>query len=279
VAKAAESEANVAKNDRDQSTASAANKKSAADGKAAAPAAPATGRATAKRDVAVGRTAASDAAAAVGDVEASYDAAAEHSEGVDACQEEVTDDLAASQAALAEMNDRFLRLQAEWDNYRKRTAAEREAERQRAAAHLVERILPVIDDMERAVGHIDTASIESLAEGITAVLAKLKEALAKEGVMEIDPEGEAFDINLHQAVARVDDPSLPDETVTQVYQKGYGMGDRVLRSAMVAVSSGGPARVAPDVSDAFAVGNNKATAATAADDNENDKDASCSSAV
>jgi molecular chaperone GrpE len=138
------------------------------------------------------------------------------------------------------MRDRFVRLQAEWDNFRKRTAAEREQERIRAAERLVERLLPVVDDLERAIEHSDTANELSLKEGIAAVYSKLSEVLEREGLKTISPSGEPFDANLHQAVGKEDNANIPDETVTQVYQKGYGMGDRVLRPAMVVVSQGGP---------------------------------------
>jgi molecular chaperone GrpE len=106
----------------------------------------------------------------------------------------------------------------------------------------VERLLPIVDDLERAIEHSDTANEASLKEGIAAVHSKLTDVLRREGVKTIDPVGEPFDANMHQAVGKEDDPSVPDETVTKVYQKGYGMGDRVLRTAMVVVSQGGPKR-------------------------------------
>lgn len=152
------------------------------------------------------------------------------------------EELANAQREQAEAQDRFLRLQAEWDNYRKRTASERLDERQRASAQLIERLLPIIDDLERAVEHSTTSSIAAMAEGLAAVLSKLNDVLAYEGLVVIDPAGEPFDLNLHQAVARIEDPKQFDETVSQVYQKGYLMAGRVLRTAMVAVTSGGPLR-------------------------------------
>jgi molecular chaperone GrpE len=156
--------------------------------------------------------------------------------------EQEADPLACALAEADELRDRFARLQAEWDNFRKRTAAERVQERIRAAEALVERLLPIVDDLERAIEHSDTANEASLKEGIAAVHSKLTEVLEREGVKTINPVGEAFDANVHQAVGKEDDASVPDETVTKVYQKGYGMGDRVLRTAMVVVSQGGPKR-------------------------------------
>ena len=156
--------------------------------------------------------------------------------------EDELDPLAKAQAETEEVRDRFVRLQAEWDNYRKRTVSEREQERRRAAEKLVERLLPVVDDLERAIEHSDTASEESLKEGIAAVYNKLNDVLVREGVKVINPVGEAFDAVVHQAVGKQNDESVPDETVVQVYQKGYEMGGRVLRTAMVVVSEGGPKR-------------------------------------
>ena len=185
--------------------------------------------------------AAAEAAAEAAEAKAAADAAAAAAAEAEAA--EISDDLLeAALTELAAVQDRFTRLQAEWDNYRKRTAEERNKERQIAAAHLIERLLPVLDDLERALEHTESSSVEALADGLQAVLAKLKDTLAYEGLEELDPQGQAFDMNLHQAVARVEDSSLPDETVTQVFQKGYKLKDRILRNAMVVVSTGGPLR-------------------------------------
>jgi molecular chaperone GrpE len=189
--------------------------------------------------------AAADAAQAA--VDAAEDAAAidEVLEDLDAVEAQLVEELSDLDRALAEadeLRDRYARLQADWDNFRKRTNTERQQERSRAAQHLIERLLPVVDDLERAIEHSDTANEASLKAGIAAVYAKLSEVLAKEGLQAIDPAGEAFDANLHQAVGKAEDPNVPDETVSQVYQKGYQIADRVLRPAMVVVSSGGPKR-------------------------------------
>ena len=155
---------------------------------------------------------------------------------------EAPDPLAVALAELAQLADRYVRLQAEWDNYRKRTEVERSLERRRASAQLVERLLPVVDDLERAEQHLDGASTDVMLDGIRAVTTKFIDVLSYEGLEAIDPLGEAFDINLHQAIARIEDASVFDETVMQVYQKGYTLAGRVLRTAMVVVSSGGPHR-------------------------------------
>ena len=157
----------------------------------------------------------------------------------------------AAKKEAAEAADRLLRLQADWENYRRRTAAERLAERDRAAEKLVTNLLPVLDDMERASEHaLSTADgdekIVQFAEGVNAVHAKMLDILGKEGVEVIDPVGEPFDPLVHQAVGREENPDVFDETVAQVYQKGYSMGGKVIRSAMVTVTYGGPKRPAEE---------------------------------
>lgn len=162
--------------------------------------------------------------------------------------------LAAAKAEAADATDRLLRLQADWDNYRRRTAAERLVEKERAAEKLVLNLLPVLDDLERATDHAqatspDDESLMQFVSGIDAVHDKMVGVLAREGVEVIDPVGEAFDPLQHQAVGRVEDPEAYDETVAQVYQKGYALGGKVIRSAMVTVTFGGPKRPAPEESE------------------------------
>lgn len=169
---------------------------------------------------------------------------------------DVEDQIEAAKREAADATDRMLRLQADWENFRRRTAAERLAERERAAEGLVTNLLPVIDDIERAIEHAgateDDAQLKQFVDGVSAVHAKMLGVLAKEGVEPIDPAGEAFDPLAHQAVGRVEDAEAFDETVAQVYQKGYRMGDKVIRTAMVTVTYGGPKRLAEQADDAEA---------------------------
>lgn len=157
-------------------------------------------------------------------------------------------------ARVREAQDRATRLQADWENFRRRTAAERIAERERACEKLVTALLPVIDDMERAIDHARSQEmaddLKQFVDGVDAVHTKMVDVLAHEGVETIDPAGEPFDPLEHQAVGRVEDPSVYDETVRDVYQKGYRMADRILRSAMVTVTYGGAKRPAPEPEDA-----------------------------
>ena len=170
----------------------------------------------------------------------------------------VSDKIEAAKQQAAEANDRFLRLQADWDNYRRRTAQERLDERQRATEKLVVDLLPVIDDLERAIEHADNLTdpaAKQFVEGVSAVCNKLVSVLNKEGVEVVNPVGEAFDPLSHQAVSQIEDTEAYDETVAQVYQKGYRMGGKDIRTAMVVVTHGGPKRPAePEAADSAADG-------------------------
>ena len=150
--------------------------------------------------------------------------------------------VAKAEAEVAAMRDKYLRLQAEWDNYRKRTAEEAGEMRVRAAEKLMGDLLPVMDDFERAIAHAEANGDAGLLDGVKAISTKLSESLGKHGLETIDPAGEAFDALEHQAVGQVEDASVPDETVAQVYQKGYRLGKKVIRPAMVTISTGGPKR-------------------------------------
>ena len=168
--------------------------------------------------------------------------------------EEAAADVEAAKKQAADASERLVRLQADWDNYRRRTAQERLDERERAAEKLVVNLLPVLDDMERASEHAakndaDNESLMQFVDGVNAVHDKMLSVLAKEGVEVIDPVGEPFDPLIHQAVGREENKDAYDETVSQVYQKGYSMGGKVIRNAMVTVTFGGPKRPAPKAED------------------------------
>lgn len=157
--------------------------------------------------------------------------------------EATTDELVAkAQAEMQEWKDKYLRLHAEWDTYRRRTAEQRSEERANATEKLVEHLLPVIDDFERTIDYAEKNGENGLLDGVKAVNNKLVDALKKEGVEILDPKNEAFDALECQAVGTVENKEVPDETVAEVYQKGYKMGKKVLRPAMVTVAVGGPKR-------------------------------------
>jgi molecular chaperone GrpE len=163
---------------------------------------------------------------------------------IDNALDEVEAEAAAEAAKreAAEWQDKYIRLHAEWDTYRRRMDEQRKAEKVRAAEKLVTSLLPVIDDLERTIDYADKNGETGITDGVRAVLTKFVDTLKKDGVDVIDPAGEAFDALEAQAVGTVDDTSVPDETVAQVYQKGYKLGEKVLRPAMVTVTTGGPKR-------------------------------------
>ena len=162
----------------------------------------------------------------------------------DEASEEASAEAAVAKAKeeAAEWQGKYLRLHAEWDTYRRRMKEQREEESRRATEKLVEDIIPVLDDFERSINYANENGEEGLLGGVTAVYAKLNEVLVKEGVEIIDPVGQPYEALEAQAVATVDNPYVPDETVEQVYQKGYRMGNKVIRPAMVTVAVGGPKR-------------------------------------
>ncbi|MBE6472555.1 MAG: nucleotide exchange factor GrpE [Coriobacteriaceae bacterium] len=152
------------------------------------------------------------------------------------------DELAKAQAEAKEWQDRYLRLHAEWDTYRRRMGEQRAEERLRATEKLMEDLLPVLDDFERTVSYATENGETGLLDGVKAVQTKLVDALTKGGLEPIDPAGQPYDALEAQAVQMVPDEEAFDETVKDVFQKGYKMGKKVLRAAMVTVTTGGPQR-------------------------------------
>ena len=183
---------------------------------------------------------------------AASDTVAEAEEVLEAQAEEAptNDELVEkAQAEAKDWQDKYLRLHAECDTYRRRTAGQREQERLRAGEKLVEKLLPVIDDFERTIDYAEKNGEAGLIDGVKAVHSKFVNVLETGGVQVINPAGQAFDALECQAVATIDDASVPDETVHEVYQKGYKMGTKVLRAAMVTVTTGGPKRPKPESED------------------------------
>ncbi len=164
---------------------------------------------------------------------------------VEANQAPTEDEIAIAKAEAAAMRDKYLRLQAEWDNFRKRTAEQAADNRLRATEKLMGDVLPVLDDFERAIAHAEANGEQGLLDGVKAISSKLSDVLSKHGLVTIDPQGKPFDALQHQAVATVEDVTVFDETVSQVYQKGYSLGVKVIRPAMVVITNGGPKREEP----------------------------------
>ncbi len=136
---------------------------------------------------------------------------------------------------VAQQEDKFLRLAAEYDNYRRRTAKEKESIWSEAKADAAVAFLPVYDNLERALKQ-ETAD-EAYKKGVEMTMTQLKEVLAKLGIEEIPALGEPFDPNLHNAVMHVEDEGAGENTIVDVFQTGFKSGDKVVRFAMVKVAN------------------------------------------
>jgi molecular chaperone GrpE len=133
------------------------------------------------------------------------------------------------------LQDRLLRQAAEFDNYRKRIDRERKDVAQMAAVDFVQELLPVVDDFERAL-QIEAPGAESYRQGLEIIHRALMDTLRKRGVTPIDAVGAAFDPQVHQAVAYEDAPDRRDGEVIEQFARGYRLGDKLLRPAMVKVA-------------------------------------------
>ena len=149
--------------------------------------------------------------------------------------EEAPEQTGAAEPEETVPKEQFLRLAAEYDNYRKRTAREKESLWADAKADTVQALLPVYDNLERALKQ-DTAD-EAYKKGVEMIMTQLKEVFAKLGVTEIEAQGKPFDPNLHNAVMHIEDENLEENTVAQVFQAGFMLGEKVIRFAMVQVAN------------------------------------------
>ena len=139
-------------------------------------------------------------------------------------------------AGNQELLDSLMRLKADFENYRKRMMREQTRIVETAEAELVKRLLPVIDNLERALANSGEEQPKGLREGVEMVLGQMMEVLVGEGLEVIDPEGEPFDPEHHEAMMVVETGECPEDTVIEVVQKGYRFGGILLRPAMVKVS-------------------------------------------
>ncbi len=144
-------------------------------------------------------------------------------------------ELTPEQKALQEANDKYMRLFAEFDNYRKRTAKEKTESYQDAVAKTVLTLLPVVDNFERAMAVSCTDA--AFQSGMEKIYQQLCETLSKLGVTEIPAMNEPFDPKVHNAIRQIEDENFSENTVCEVYQKGYRLGDRIVRHAMVSVAN------------------------------------------
>lgn len=184
----------------------------------------------------------------IDEAEAAQEDAAEGSE------EEAPEEVAAADAAmqeeiealkgqvdglnkdLQEKKNRLLRLQADFDNFRRRSAKEREEISAVVTQNFCKDMLPLLDNFERAMA-AETKDVEAFQKGVEMIFTQFQEILKKNGLEHIEAVGQKFDPNFHQAVMRVEDPEKEDDTVAQELQKGYMVKGRVIRPSMVQVVS------------------------------------------
>ncbi|MEA4955286.1 MAG: nucleotide exchange factor GrpE [Pseudoflavonifractor sp.] len=145
------------------------------------------------------------------------------------------EELETLKSNLSEQEEKFLRLAAEYDNFRRRSQKEKEAVYADAKADAVKTLLPVYDNLDRALKQ-ETAD-EAYAKGVEMTMTGLKKALESLGVTEIDAAGQPFDPTIHNAVMHVEDDTLGENTVAEVFQAGFRLEDRVIRFAMVKVAN------------------------------------------
>ena len=148
--------------------------------------------------------------------------------------DELSKKLEEAAAEIAAANDKYLRLAAEYDNFRKRSAKEREGIYGDAYADALCALLPIFDNLERAVKYSDG---DSLQQGVVLTLKGLTATLEKLGITEIEAEGKPFDPNFHNAVMHVDDEEAGENTIVDVFQQGFKCGEKVIRFAMVKVAN------------------------------------------
>lgn len=165
-----------------------------------------------------------------------------------AAKNEAVQVLEQTQKEAASLRERLLRVSAEFDNYKKRVGREKEDAIKFANERILKELLPVLDNFERAIqgaanveaGGADAGALATVVQGIEMVFKQLSDSLGRFGVEGFTAQGKRFDPGLHEAVASREDPSVPNQTVLEEYQRGYMLHGRLVRPAMVIVSTGGP---------------------------------------
>ena len=171
--------------------------------------------------------------------------------------EQEPDPIEVLKAENADLRDRYLRLAAEMDNLRRRTERDVKDAKSYAIAGFARDMLGVSDNLRRALDAIPAeakeageAGLMALIEGVELTERSMLAAMERHGVKKLEPEGQKFDPNFHQAMFEIPNTEVPNNTVLQVVQAGYVIGERMLRPAMVGVSKGGPKVAAADAADA-----------------------------
>jgi molecular chaperone GrpE len=156
-------------------------------------------------------------------------------------EKELTPDqeMARMQQEVEQANDMMLRLAAELDNYKKRVAKERESLIRYAAQDVLQELISVLDNFERAIESADKSKdFVSFLEGVKMIYKNMYDVMGRKGLVRIDAVGETFDPNVHEAVMQVTSEEHPENVVVEELQKGYMLHDRVIRPSMVVVSKG-----------------------------------------
>ncbi len=150
-------------------------------------------------------------------------------------QTKLKDTILLQKEQLEEQEDRLKRLMAEFDNFKKRSSKEREGLYNSLVSDIFSSLLPVIDNLEKAVEA--KTEDEAYKQGVELVLKQFKDVLAANGVQEIETVGQVFDPELHEAVASVTDENLGEKVIKEEYRKGYKIGSKVIRHSMVVVAN------------------------------------------
>lgn len=171
-------------------------------------------------------------------VEISDQAETESESKTDTREEDIEQQLLKAQATIKDYWDQIMRLKAEIDNNIKRSSRDIENAHKFALRNFAESLLPILDSMEmgQQAAESDKASLSSIAEGTQLTMSMFVQALEKHGLKQIDPVGESFDPDQHQAISIVEDENAESNTVISVMQKGFSLNDRLVRPAMVVVA-------------------------------------------
>jgi len=181
------------------------------------------------------------------------DAAPKAEEAVNPAQAQEPDPVEVLKAEILELRDQRLRMAAEMENLRRRTARDVRDAKSYAVSGFARDMLQVSDNLQRALEAVPEQAegvadngLKSLVEGVELTERAMAATLERHGVIKLEPKGQKFDPNYHQAMYEVPDPSVANNTVVEVVQPGYVIGDRMLRPAMVGVAKGGPKELAPE---------------------------------
>jgi len=169
------------------------------------------------------------------------------------------------EAQVAEAKQQLQRMAADFENYRRRVAAEKDELVSFASSRVLENFLPIVDNFERALQHAATAEPSPFQQGIEMIYRQVIDFLGRQGVAQMDVVGKLFDPNVHEAIAQFETPDHPDQSILAVAEKGYSLNGRVLRHAKVQIASNSAERAAAEAEAAAAAAAAQAAAAVEAE--------------